>query len=235
MSSTLVLASLRQRLTSPMRMTLALLAGFFGVAIGVGMHTLATLEGLAGTLALIFSAGAIGQDLASGVLQLTFSRPQTRRGYVLSRWMAAVGAAWGMHTLYVLVTAAGLAARGASPSPAAVLILMLEAGAVIIATCAVIVGFSSLVRGFGDLGLFAATMFVSATGAQVARARGLGWLERLFQELGHTIQPELKLGFLMRGGDVPWDGLATWALTIPLFLALAIAVMNNREISYGDG
>lgn len=235
MNSTLVLASLRQRLTSPMRMALALLTGFFGVAIGVGMQTLATLEGLAGTLALIFSAGAIGQDLASGVLQLTFSRPQTRQGYVLSRWIAAAAAAWGMHTLFVLVTASGLAARGASPSLASLLVLTLEAGAGIAATSAVIVGLSSLVRGFGDLGLFAATMFVSATGAQVARARGLRWLERLFQELGHTIQPELKLSFLMRGGDVPWAALATWALTLPLFLALAIAVMNRREISYGDG
>ena len=235
MNTTLIVASLRQRLTSPMRMTLALLAGFFGVAIGVGMRTLATLDGLSGTLAFIFAAGAIGQDLASGVLQLTFSRPQTRQGYVLSRWMAAVAAAWGMHTLLVLLTAAGLAARGAAPSLMSVLALTLEAGAAIAATCAVLVGFSSLVRGFGDLALFAATMFVSATGAQLARARGLGWLERLFHELGRTIQPELKLGALMHGADVPWVAIATWALTIPLFLALAIAVMNRREISYGDG
>lgn len=234
MNPTLLLASLRQRFTSPIRMALAALLSLSSIGIGMAMRSLAPLESLAGTLALVFAAGAIGQDLASGVLQLTFSRPQTRQSYVLSRWAAAAIGAWSVHTLVVLVTASGIALRGGALSSRVLMLLVTESGMIIAATAAVIVGLSSLARGLGDLALFALGVFASALGAQIARARGIGWLERVFSELGRTVQPEIRLNFLLHGDPVPWAALAAWASTIPLFLALAIAVMNRREISYGD-
>lgn len=234
MNPTLLTASLRQRFTSPIRLLLAALMGLSSVGFAVLMRTLAPFDSLAGTLALVFSAGAIGQDLASGVLQLTFSRPQTRQSYVLSRWAAAVIGAWGALTFFVLLAATGILLRGGALSAPQVLLLVLQSGLQIAATAAVIVGLSSLARGFGDLALFAASTLALLLGAQLARARGWSQAERVIEEVQRTLQPEIRLDFLLHGDPVPWAGLAAWAAAIPLFLGLAIAVMNRREISYGD-
>lgn len=215
-------------------MGLGTLMAISSVAFGLAMRSLAPLESLAGTLALVFGAGAIGQDLASGVLQLTFSRPQTRQSYVLSRWAAAAIGAWSLHTVLVLLAWVGIAMRGEARPFVLVVTLVIESGMIIAATTAVIVGFSSLVRGLGDLALFAASVVACSLGAQLARARGMSVLERVFLELGRTVQPDIKLNFLVHGDPVPWAPLAAWAATIPLFLGIAIAVMNRREISYGD-
>lgn len=235
MNGTLVASLLRHRLTSPFRMGLLILAGGSSVLIALAIRSLAPLDSLAGALALLFAAGAIGQDLGSGVLQLTFSRPLTRRSYVVSRWVAAVAGAWAVHTLLLALAGAGLAARGVPLSALSLPVRVLEAGMAVSATCAVLVAFSSLARGLGDLGLYAVSMFAPWVLAQVARARGEAWLERVATELGRTFHPPVALGFLVHGGRVPWDALAAWAATLPLFLGLAIAVMNRREISYGEG
>lgn len=233
MNPVLVLSLLRQRLTSPMRVTIIVLTAGMSVLMAVALRSFAPLDNLAGVLALVFAAGAIGQDLASGVLQLTFARPLTRRSYVLSRWGGAVAGAWLAHSLVLGLCAVLLAIRGVPMD--ALPVRMLEAGLGIAATAAVLVGFSSLVRGLGDLALYGASLFIPALLAQVARARGELWLERAAAEVGRTVQPDLRLGFLLHGGPVPWSALATWASTAVLFLAIAITVMNRREVSYGDG
>ncbi len=234
MNRTLFSALLRQRLTSPMRMGILFLAGSSSVLMSLVMRSLAPIENLAWTLSLLFAAGAIGQDLSSGVMQLTFSRPLTRQSYVVSRWASVVAGAWGAHTLLVLLASTGMALRGVPISQIPMGFVIVESGIAIAATCAVIVGFSSLVRGLGDLALYAAFMILPSIVAQLARAQGQFWLERLCEELGRTVHPELKLSFLVNGGAIPWSAIAGWSATIPLFLGLAITVMNRREISYGD-
>ena len=47
-----------------------------------------------------------------------------------------------------------------------------------------------------------------------------------------TLFPKFELGWLFRAETVPWAGLTAWASTLTLGLALAIARMNRREISY---
>ncbi|TMQ71594.1 MAG: hypothetical protein E6K81_09690, partial [Candidatus Eisenbacteria bacterium] len=89
MNLTLLLATWRQRLMSPIRVVLLgglLVVPLLGVAFvhGAGLSILGDSVGLT----LVFAVGMIGQDVSSGVLQLLFARPVRRPEYVWSRWLA---------------------------------------------------------------------------------------------------------------------------------------------------
>ena len=94
MNLTLIAAFLQHRLSSPLRMLF--LAAF--VLMPLLFVTAAPGMGLTPLedsfwFVIVLGAGAIGQDVSSGVLQLLLARPITRPEYVTSRWLAvAIGA-----------------------------------------------------------------------------------------------------------------------------------------------
>ena len=90
MQWTLIETFLRQRLGSPMRILITLFFFSFPLLFAVFTSNLNVVQNAAGPFALILAAGAIGQDVASGVLQLVFARPVARAEYVLARWLACV-------------------------------------------------------------------------------------------------------------------------------------------------
>src|SRR5919198_2264006 len=117
MNATLIVASIRQRLSSPIRM--ALLAALFvfpllpvAFAPAAGLWFLGDSLGIA----LVLAAGAIGSDVSAGVLLLLFARPVRRSEYVLSRWCAlGLGAAL-VRLGQIAIATAILAARGSAPA-----------------------------------------------------------------------------------------------------------------------
>ncbi len=235
MIATLVLTSLRQRLTSPMRLVFAALLAFFTIAIAAAMRGLQPLDNVASTLALVLTAGAIGQDVSSGVLQLTFSRPLTRRDYVLARWLAGGLGAAALSLCVLAAAAAAIAARGGTLEAPAVAALAGQQVASALGTAAVIVMLSSLAPGLGDVALY----FMASISLSVAQNLGAwkqwAWMERGATELQHTLSPALPLDWATRHADVPWAALVTYASAVTLALAVAVIAVNRKELSYASG
>src|ERR1043166_4430499 len=82
--------------------------------------TLSPLGGIASPLALILAAGAIGQDVSSGTLQLLLVRPVSRPSYLVNRWLASGLGALGL-TLFVFALGALVLMLKGTPPPATAL------------------------------------------------------------------------------------------------------------------
>jgi ABC-type transport system involved in multi-copper enzyme maturation permease subunit len=230
---TLVLATLRQRFTSPIRLVLLLLLGWLPMfqillAPRIGFGALGDCYFLALTLA----AGMIGQDLSSGTLQLLLARPVTRAQYVFSRWGAVTAGTFLVLVLQCLCAAGLMLARGV-PVPWGQGALCLGNGLLLAAGLAAVMALlSSLASGIADLGL----LFLVFVSAQVLEKVGMvkswDWLTLGAGELLRTIKPELALATLARGPQAAGPAVVAYLSTVTLCLALAIVVMNRRELSY---
>lgn len=233
MNPTLLLAFLRQRFTSPMRLGLILLITFFPLGAAILTGQLSILSGIAAPLALIIAAGAIGQEVSSGTLQLLFARPVTRPSFLVSRWIGATLAAFGIVVVEAVLASLGLLARSLAPEPLDVARLLLESLGSAAGHAAVLIMLSTLVGGLGDLGLYVAAFFVNQMLTGLAALQRWSWLERATSEIQSFIGPQLPWGWLGRDLPVPWFAIVSWASSVALALAVGITVLNRRELSYG--
>ena len=233
MNQTLIASLLRQRARSPARV--ALVFAFFAfpllvtaVARGAGLGLLRT-----GTAyAFFLGAGLIGQDVSSGTLQLLFARPVTRAEYALSRWL---GAALGASCLVAIQLAIGVALLALHGEAPAARELGIFAGGQILSvfgTTSVLLLFSTLLPGVGD---FLAMLAAGVLGQALQLGAGplkAPWLARAGEEVGRFVGPDLDLGPLLGGGPVAWFEVVSYFSTVTLCLALAIVILNRRELSY---
>lgn len=236
MNATLVVTMVRQRLSSPIRL---LMIGFlFVVSLGTVAVTRSVqpIEGMALVFGWILSAGAIGQEVASGVLTLTFARPLTRTSYVLSRWLGAgaMGAALGLAQLVLCLVVVGLRS-GAAPATGDLAAFALEAVLLPFTGAAVFVLLSSIANGLGDVGLWALGLFAGNLLATLGKFKQWPAVERTGQELGEFLYPHLRLGWLFGNGDPSWFALVSALSTVALCLAVAAWIVNRKELSYAAG
>jgi ABC-type transport system involved in multi-copper enzyme maturation permease subunit len=236
-NATLVVAFLRQRLTSPIRIVL-LLAVFtlplFIVALTPGTG-LAPLGGAA-QFALIFAVGLIGQDYSSGVLQLLFARPVTRAEYVTSRWIAAAGAAALLGVAQIALGAVVLALRGHPVTLAQAGLVASNSALEAIGVTAVITLFSSLVSGITDLGIYVVAVFLAQMFQLFGRGlKAVAFLLPVGAELERFIGAKLDVMQFHDLATVSWFAVASYLSTVTLCLALAILVVNRKELSYATG
>ena len=235
MNAALISALLRQRLSSPMRLFILFALFVPSIGLAVFTNTFGAVAGGGYWFALVLAAGAIGQDISSGVLHLTFARPVTRPAYVTSRWFAAAAGGFALALARLLLTSALLAMRGAAPEPLVLCAAVIQDALLASVAAAIMVLFSALVDGLGDVAVFA----LSTLGLQIAHglAQMRGWTlaDRAIVELQHTLQPALNLAFLSGHGAPQWSGLVTAASTVALALGLAILAVNRRELSYAAG
>lgn len=232
MNPTLITAFLRQRLTSPMRLGLIVLMTLFplgGVAI---MGQLSLLSGIAGPIAFILAAGAVGQDLSSGTLTLLFVRPVTRLEYLLSRWIAATLGALGLCLFTYLLATFILLLRGTPPEATALTQLALAAVASTAGSAAIMIMLSTLAGGLGDVGLWFGSMVVIQMFTVLAQFKQWAWLTRACGEVQRVLSPELSFTWAFQHTPPSWFAIASWASTVTLALALANLRMNRRELSY---
>ena len=236
MNGTLLVALWRQRLTSPLRLTL--LAGLAGVPLlgaafmaGAGLSLLGNSQGLV----LVLGAGMIGQDLSSGVLQLLFARPVTRTSYVVSRWLAVAFAASAVSVLQVATAAAFMAARGSAPAVQDVMLFGLGRVVEAFGLAAVLALLSSLVPGLGDLGLYLILNIAGGVVQMVGKVKGWPWLDRASTEILSSLMPTIDFTRVIQSSPLPWFPIVSYASTVTLCLALAIVSINRRELSYASG
>lgn len=220
------------RARSPMRLLIFFLAFVPPVVMALIARSLQPVNAGAGVFALIFTAGAIGQDVSSGVLQLLLARPVARAQYVLSRWLAGglLGAALGLAQLALCVLM--LLSRGATPDPSTLLRLVLENAIGGFGTAAVMVMLSTLVPGLGDVALWVVGLMTTQFLGMAATAKQWTWLTTVADELRAFLQPELPLGWISGNGDASIPGMIRFFLAIAIGLTVAVAVMQRKELSY---
>jgi len=233
---TLVLALLRQRFTSPLRLVFLLLLGWMPmIAILMAPRGGFAPLGDCYFIALTLAAGMIGQDLSSGTLQLLLARPVTRTQYVLSRWIAVAAGAMAVVLLQVLLAALIMLVRGAPVPWDRAALLLGDDALVALGAGAVVALLSSLSAGIGDLGLLLLVFVSGQVLEKVGMFKSWTWLVLGSEELSRVLKPELALaGFLPGGGPAPWLALVSYLSTVTLCLGLAIVVMNRRELSYAS-
>lgn len=236
MNPTIVLSFLRQRLTSPMRLVLLGMSFFSSLGIVAVTRQVGTLEGASAWFALILAAGAIGQEVSSGVLTLTFARPVSRASYVLSRWSGAGGLAAVLGLVQIAAGLTAVATRGGTlPAGADVAALAIECVLLAFTAAAVMVMLSSLLNGLGDVGVWAIGSTVAAFTGAIAQAQQWTALARAADEVQGVLLPKLHVGWIFGAGDPQVFALLSVLSTLTASLAVAVWVVNRKELSYAAG
>ena len=232
MNRAIVTALWRQRLGSPLRLLLLAAAFLPPLGIAVLMRSPTPVLGTASFFALVLAAGAIGQDVSSGVLQLTFARPVTRAAYVTSRWFAASTGGALLFLAQLALTLVLLAARSASPDGLDMVAAALTGVTAAFVAAAVMVALSACVGGLGDVALYALAVIAIPVARQVAMMRGAPWVVTVLDEVHRTLQPAPSFAWFAGHGGPAWTELVAAASTVALGLAIAIALVNRKELSY---
>jgi len=231
----LLVAFWRQRLASPVRVTILALA-VLGPALlagnvrGIGLAPL----GDAYPLALLFAVGMIGQDVSSGVLQLVLARPVTRAEYVIHRWLGAAIAASAASLVQIGLTWAMMAAHGDSPGAATIGGFAAMRELQIFGVTATMALFSSLMNGVADLALYAMVFLSGGVLGTIGQLRHSQVLIRAGEEIVALVSPKVDVAAFASAAP-PWQALAMWGSNLTLCLVLAIVVMNRKELSYAAG
>jgi ABC-type transport system involved in multi-copper enzyme maturation permease subunit len=236
MNPTIVQSFLRQRLTSSMRMVLLTLGFFTGFVMVAVTQQISALEGTSVWFAFILAAGAIGQEVSSGVLTLTFARPVSRASYVLSRWAGAGGFAAVLGLVQIAAGLMVIAARGgALPGGADVAALAIECVLLAFTAAAVMIMLSSLVNGLGDVGVWAIGSIVSALTGAIAEDQHRAAIARAAHEVLLVLLPKLHVGWIFGAGDSEVFALVSVLSTLTASLAVAVWFVNRKELSYAAG
>jgi hypothetical protein len=233
MNLTLMSALIRQRLFSPLRMVLVFTFFSFPVLLA------AFMPGAGAQLSdflfvLILGAGMVGQDVSSGVLPGLLARPVRRSEYVCSRWLGVAAAAAVLVLLQAGMIFALQALRGATPSLAAA--ASGAAGGVfkVFGLSAVLLLFSCCVNGLGDLGLYLLGTVAAQLCQGIGEMKSWAGVERTGSELLGLLGPKLDPGQLFGAGFSAF-AIVSYFSTLTLCLALAIVVVNRKELSYAAG
>ena len=230
----MIAAFLRQRLTNPLRLAFLFMAMTFPLLFVAGAPStgFASLESSL-VFAWIFGAGMIGQDVSSGVLQLLMARPVRRDAYALSRWFAASLATAVAAVAQVGLAALILSARGARPDPGAVGIAAANHLTSAFGATAPLLLLSALVPGIGDLGVL--WLLYLFGGAMQMVGGGLGQIavSRAGHELQDFLNPMIDFAKVL-GPATSWYEIFAYLSTVTLSLALAIVILNRRELSYAS-
>lgn len=237
MNRELIVAFLRQRSTSPMRVVIASLVFVFPLMVGAFVRgaPLEMIAGNAGQFALVFAAGMIGQDVSSGVLQLVFARPVARAEYVFSRWGAASAGAAALVILQVVLFATLGALRGNPREASEVALFATESALHAVGVVSVMALFSALVPGLADLALIVLAGFTASVLGTLGQAvQSLAFLAPIGREIERFTAPRIALTPLLQGTPISWVAIVTYGSTLAVCLALAIVLVNRKELSYAS-
>lgn len=235
MNREIFVATLEQRLRSPVRLALAAAILLFAavpylLAILYRQTTGVVPSSHGGMLGLVFAAGVLGQEFSSGAPQITFTRPLARWVWVLSRALAVSALA-----AVVSLLPYGLALV-ATHAPGEVAMAALEQVLATIGTSAVLVGLSALVPGLTDLALIAGSkvgLGILAIVQQVAQKEDVKRAAEWIADHGAPwFEPKLELAPLLHGAGFSVHALLLFLSTVLFWFVVACAMVNRKELSY---
>jgi hypothetical protein len=229
MIGALLAAGWRERLSRPIVVVLLVV----GSAVMVGHLLVGNLsevrEDLAPPeliMALIFGAGLVGKDVSSGALALMFTRPIKRWQYVFTRWIGAGVAATTFSVLHLVLQFVVLFSRGQGVPARALGQASFEAATGAFGLTAVLLALSTLVTGLGDLVLWIGLTLLPEFIVHV------GVPQRICEQIEQLAMPRLEWATAAGAGTGSWFGIASYASNVTLSLALAVWVINRKQISY---
>ena len=95
--------------------------------------------------------------------------------------------------------------------------------------------FSSLAPGLGDLALYLLGNLAGLVLEFWGRVAGRTFLERAGDEVRRFLTPEVDISPILNGSGVSWFAIVSYLSTVTLCLAVAVMVMNRKELSYASG
>jgi ABC-type transport system involved in multi-copper enzyme maturation permease subunit len=233
---TVIWTFVRERAHSPMRLILcAVLFGFSMIQVLFTGSLAAVDKGALGMFGLVLAAGLIGQEVSSGVLTLAFARPLKRMDWVLGRWLGASACAAALIVLHVALAFAVAFARHGEPTLALAAQKLCEGVLGASGAAAVLLMFSALVPGLGDLGLLLLGNIAGSVLGVVGGHYQLPWLVRAGTEISDFLRASIDLAPFFGGGTISWFQVASYLSTVAICLVVAIHAVNRKELSYAAG
>jgi ABC-type transport system involved in multi-copper enzyme maturation permease subunit len=232
---TLILTTLLQRATSPVRMALVG-AGFFLPLLTLWFLPMTGFASLDNgfKFGLVLGAGIIGQDLSAGVLQLLFARPITRASYVMSRWAGCAIFAAGLAAVQVLCGALILEVRGMPFEMNTALAFGASQVLAAVGIVSVLTLFSTLIGGLGDLGLYLLASILGGALTIGGQVGGNAAVRLTGEEIGRFLTPVLNFERMIQSSAPSWFEITSFLSTVALCLALAVWLINRKELSYAS-
>ena len=126
-----------------------------------------------------------------------------------------------------------LASRG-GPSTREILIQVADEMLSAMGTLSVILFFSAFLSGVGDVLGLALTAITAQVIGGIGQLRQSEAIVRIGAELGRFVSPQFPTATLAGGGAVPWFDVVSYLSTVTLCVAVAVALLNRREISYAS-
>lgn len=235
MNEAIFLATLRQRITSPVRLVLTAMAFFFplaGVAVMPQVGVVAVQTGV--FFAFVLGAGLIGQETSSGVMQLLFTRPVRRWEYVFSRWLAMATAIGLLLIAQILLAALIAAARGNPTDYRMCTFAFLDQVLKGVGVLSVLTLFSSFLPGIGDVAAIVLSFITSQVMVGVGNMMQRPRIVRTGQEVLKFLAPEIDTSSFLFRPPIAWLDFVAYFSTVTFCLAVAIVLINRREISYAS-
>jgi ABC-type transport system involved in multi-copper enzyme maturation permease subunit len=235
MNRTLIVTTLLQRATSPVRMALVG-AGFFLPLLGLWFLPAMGFASLDNgfKFGLVLGAGIIGQDLSPGVLQLLFARPLTRASYVMSRWAGCATFAAALAGLQILCGALILEVRGMPFEMNTALAFGASQVLAAVGIVSVLTLFSALIGGLGDLGLYLLATILGGALTIGGQVGGNAAMRHTGEEIGRFLTPVLNFERLLQSTSPSWFEITSFVSTVALCLAVAVWLINRKELSYAS-
>lgn len=184
-------------------------------------------------MALTMGSGLIGTDAASGVLQIVMARPVTRTAYVVGRWLAAAALVAGMSVTQTALVAISAVVRGHSLGWSPLALAATTQMSIALGIPAVLIAFSAWMPGLGDMRVWVLGWLLGGVIHLIGEAKALPWVSHMGNEVQGILYPRLEPDTLADLLVAPWNPVVAWASTLTLALAVAIVVLNRKELSYG--
>lgn len=185
-------------------------------------------------IAVIATSGIIGLEVSTGSLSLFFTRPLSRARYVVSRWSAAASVAAGTIATTLAIESSILAIRDGEISAAAIALALIDRCVLAIGIVSVMVCFSAIASSLGDLVIWASLHILAIALGAAGHSASLVWLQDLGRLVRRVANPMFDLHRLLASSRVPWAEVTGYAATLAFAAAIAIFVMNRKELSYAS-
>jgi ABC-type transport system involved in multi-copper enzyme maturation permease subunit len=227
-------ATLRERLSNPIRVAALLGLALFPIPIAlVDPRPNSSISFFHPLLAVTLASGILGLDISSGVLALVFTRPIKRRVYALSKWATLSAIAAVLSAAQLLAVVLILRVRHGSFDADALGPRLVERVLVAAGTSAVLLLLSALGSGLSDLAVWG----LGSVAAQTCRTIGFVNGDDFWIRFGDGLQFVLAPGWGMAPISSPavsLSGLLVAALITAAALGFAVWVLERREITYGE-
>lgn len=236
MIRTIVLATIRQQLSQPIR-----LGGLIGallmplITTAVDPDPQLSQAYWATIFVAIVGTGVIGLEISGGTLGLVFTRPITRASYVLGRWSGISAVAVLMSTAQLAIQAAEISAAGSAIPWRILFFGLLDRACLAVGVAAVFVMLSCLGSGITDLVCWAAVNVAADVLELCGRQINVAALTTSGKSLQFLANPRLDVYRFLFSVPLAWSDLFAYLSLVVLYLLAAVVLLNRRELSYATG